>query len=59
MSRDEVIGAIRQTKEELGHVPTLKELNLKTGVGAYDIRRNFGVYAEALQACGLERGGSG
>jgi hypothetical protein len=33
MSRDEVIGAIRQTKEELGHVPTLKELNLKTGVG--------------------------
>src|SRR5260370_13160743 len=59
MSRDEVIGAIRQTKEELGHVPTLQELNLKTGVGAYDIRRNFGVYAEALQACGLERRGSG
>lgn len=59
MSRDEVIGAIRQTKEELGHVPTLKELNVKTGVGAYDIRRNFGVYAEALQACGLERRGSG
>jgi hypothetical protein len=59
MSRDEVIGAIRQTREELGHVPTLQELNLKTGVGAYDIRRNFGVYAEALQACGLERRGSG
>src|SRR5260221_5681587 len=59
MSRDEVIGAIRQTREELGHVPTLQELNLKTGVGADDIRRNFGVYAEALQACGLERRGSG
>ena len=59
MSRDEVIGAIRKTKEELGHVPSLKELNVKTGVGAYDIRRNFGVYAEALLACGLERRGSG
>lgn len=59
MSRDEVIGVIKQTTEELGRVPTLQELNLKTGVGAYDIRRNFGVYAQALQACGLERRGSG
>jgi hypothetical protein len=59
MSRDEVIDAIRQTKEELGHVPTLQELNSKTGVGAYHIRKNFGVYAEALQACGLEGRGPG
>src|SRR5258708_24385802 len=59
MNREKVIGAIRQTKEELGHVPTIQELKLRTGVGAYDIRRNFGVYAEALQACGLERRGSG
>jgi len=59
MSREEVMNAIRQTKEELGHVPTIQELKLRTGVGAYDIRRNFGVYAEALQACGLARCGSG
>jgi hypothetical protein len=59
MSREEVIDAIRQTKEELGHVPTIQELKLRTGVGAYDIRRNFGAYAAALLACGLERCGSG
>ena len=59
MNREKVIGAIRQTKEELGHVPTIQELKLRTGVGEYDIRRNFGVYAEALLACGLERSGSG
>ena len=59
MNREKVIGAIRQTKEELGHVPTIQELKLRTGVGEYDIRRNFGVYTEALLACGLERRGSG
>ena len=59
MTRDDVMSAIRQTREQLGHVPTIAELQATTRVGAYDIRKHFGVYAVALEACGLERGGSG
>jgi hypothetical protein len=59
MSREEVIFAIRQAKEEMGHVPTLNELLKSKRISQYDVRRHFGVYASALQACGLERHGSG
>ena len=59
MSREEVMNAIKQAAEELGHAPAIHELKAKTRVGAYDIRKHFGVYATALQACGLERRGSG
>jgi Homing endonuclease associated repeat len=59
MSREEVMEAIKQAAKELGHVPTIHELKAKTRVGAYDIRKHFGVYTMALEACGLERHGSG
>ena len=59
MSREEVIGVIRQSNEEMGHVPTLKELMKAKRISQYDVRKNFGVYASALQACGLEPSGSG
>jgi Homing endonuclease associated repeat len=59
MTRDDVMDAIRRTKQELGHVPTQQELKMNAGVGPYDIRKSFGTYAVALEACGLERRGSG
>jgi HNH endonuclease len=59
MTRDDVMSAIRETKEKLGHVPTIAELKATTRVGDYDIRKHFGTYTVAVEACGLERRGSG
>lgn len=59
MSREEVIDVIRQAAEEMGKVPTFTQLQEMKRLSLYDVRRHFGVYASALQACGLEGRGSG
>jgi hypothetical protein len=59
VSRDEIIAAIQKCAEELGHPPTAKELLATGQVGKYAIRSNFGCYRKALEACGLERHGTG
>ena len=59
MSRDEVIGVIRQTTEELGHVPSMNELVTTNRLRRYDLRKHFTVYTSALEACGLTRHGQG
>ncbi len=59
MTREEVIAVIRNAAEELGRVPTFTQLLEMKRLSQYDIRKNFGVYASALQACGLEGQGSG
>jgi|SRR5579859_3743801 len=59
MTKDEVIATIKERTERLGYVPSLAELIKTTGIKMCDIRRNFGLYAPALQACGLKRKGSG
>lgn len=59
MTRDEVIAAIRKYTARLGRVPTVKKLVNSTKVTRRAIRKNFGTYMEALNACGLERRGCG
>jgi len=59
MSRDEVIGVIKQTTEELGRVPSMNELVTTNRLRRYDLRKHFAVYTSALEACGLHRHGQG
>src|SRR5579859_8263078 len=59
MSRDEVIGVIRRTTEELGRVPSMNELVTTNRLRRYDLRKHFAVYTSALEACGLHRHGQG
>ncbi|HKV92557.1 MAG TPA: hypothetical protein VJW20_08425 [Candidatus Angelobacter sp.] len=58
MDREEVIAAIRKATEELGYVPSMKELNKISEIGRHEIRRHFISYRAALVACGLERKGT-
>lgn len=58
-TKQEVIAAIRRCAEELGHVPSLDELLRITKMSKYAVRRHFGPYVNALEACGLERHGCG
>jgi hypothetical protein len=59
MTREEVMDAISQAAEQTGKTPTFNELMKAKRLTQYDIRKNFGVYASALQACGLEGKGPG
>jgi hypothetical protein len=59
MTREDVITAIKKATEELGHVPSLNELAGTGRVSNHSIRRHFGQYLRALDACGLERNGHG
>jgi hypothetical protein len=58
MSKEEVIAAIKKATEELGHVPSMKEMNKISEVSRHEIRRHFISYRAALVACGLERKGT-
>jgi hypothetical protein len=44
---------------KLGHVPSRAELLKQAGVTPRHIRKHFGTYRSALEACGHERSGSG
>ena len=59
MIREEVIAAMKEAAETLGHAPSFPELRKLTQVILWDIRKNFGTYGRALQACGLQRRGGG
>jgi hypothetical protein len=59
MNKEEVIQTIQQAARELGHTPSLTELAGLQKLSAHAVRRNFGHYAAALRACGLERVGCG
>jgi len=59
MTREEVISVIKQAAEESGHAPRMGELLKAKRISQYDVRKHFGVYASALNACGLEGQGSG
>jgi hypothetical protein len=59
VSREEVIAAIRKCTEELGHVPSLDEFTKTIGLSKHLMRREFGPYVNALEACGLKRHGCG
>jgi hypothetical protein len=59
VSREEIIAVIQKCAEELGHVPSLDELLGATRISKHKLRKNFGPYVKALEACGLERHGCG
>ena len=59
MTKDEMIAAIKECAAKLGHVPSLTEVRNATKVTHRGMRRNFGTYTRALNACGLERQGAG
>jgi HNH endonuclease len=59
VTKEEVQAAILATKKMLGHVPSRAELLKHKGVSRRDLRKNFGTYQCALEACGLEKTGGG
>jgi hypothetical protein len=59
MTKEEVIAAIKKSTEELGHVPSARELLTDAKFSINMIRKHFGCYKKALTACGLERRGCG
>ena len=59
MTKDEVTAAILASVAKLGHVPSRAELLKQAGVTPRNIRKHFGTYRSALEACGQERNGAG
>lgn len=59
MTKEEVITAVKECAERLGHTPSLAELHDLTKVSKRSIRKHFCTYVLALQACGLEKSGCG
>ena len=57
--REQIMTSIRECAEKIGHAPSLAELQRSTNISMRQIRRNFGVYRQALEACGLARTGAG
>lgn len=59
MTREEIIIAIKNCAEKIGHAPSVRELRQTVSVSGRCIQKHFGTYGEALKACGLERKGCG
>jgi hypothetical protein len=59
VTKEEAIAAINECAARLGHAPTSTELRKSANLGKYDIRKYFGTYAKALDACGMEARGAG
>jgi HNH endonuclease len=59
VTKEEVIAAMKESAATLGHAPSFPELRKLTQVILWDIRKNFGTYGRALQACGMQRHGGG
>jgi Homing endonuclease associated repeat len=57
--REQIMTRIRECAEEIGHAPSLTELQKTTNISMRLIRKNFGFYRRALEACGLSRTGPG
>jgi hypothetical protein len=59
VTKEEIMTAIRESAEKIGHAPSLNELQRMVKLPLRSMRKNFGTYAQALRACGMERRGSG
>jgi hypothetical protein len=57
--REQIMTRIRECAEKIGHAPSLTELQKTTNISMRQIRKNFGFYRRALEACGLQRTGAG
>jgi hypothetical protein len=59
VSKEEVLNAIRECAEKLGHPPSLTELRIHTGVLERHVRKHYLTHKRALAECGMVREGSG
>ena len=60
MTKEELMTTIRECAEKIGHAPSLAELQQQAGkISLRKLRRHFGSYSGALEACGLIRRGPG
>jgi len=59
VTKEEVMTAIKECAEKLGHAPSLSEVLALTRVTKRAIRKHFCNYTMALRECGMERTGAG
>jgi hypothetical protein len=59
VSKEEILVAIRECAEKIGHPPSLAELRINTGVVERHVRKHFLTYKRALAECGMVREGAG
>jgi hypothetical protein len=59
MSKEQLMAAIGEVTENLGHVPSHAELMRSGKVSGRQIVKHFGTYTRALRACNLERSTGG
>jgi hypothetical protein len=59
VTREEIIHAIQQTAEKLGHTPSQAELARHSTVTRRQVRTAFGTYMQALRECKLLKRGPG
>jgi len=59
MSKEEIIQAMKELAEQLGHPPSLTELRVHKGVHDRHVRKHFLTYQRALEECGMKRAGKG
>ncbi|HKV90970.1 MAG TPA: hypothetical protein VJW20_00330 [Candidatus Angelobacter sp.] len=58
-TKEEIIRAIKECADELGHPPSFTELAACKGIHQRQIRRHFLTYKRALAECGMMREGTG
>jgi hypothetical protein len=59
MTKQELLVAILEVNDKLGHVPSLNQLAQNANVSRNDVRMLFGTYVRALRECNLARSGRG
>jgi hypothetical protein len=59
MTREEVMTIIQDCAAQMGRAPNLDDLKRTAKISLRQIRKNFGSYRGALDACGLVRRGAG
>lgn len=59
LSKEDMLAAIRECAEKLGHVPSLVEFQRAADFRLRNLRKHFGTYTRALREAGLEPRGSG
>jgi hypothetical protein len=59
LTKDELTAAILASAAKLGKTPTRGELMALSGATPRNVRKHFGSYQSAMEACGLEINGAG
>src|SRR4029077_562309 len=59
VTKEEVIAAVRECAEKIGHAPSMAEFRKMALVSKNQVRRHFGTYSKVLAASGMERRGAG